>query len=144
MSLRKKIKSAKKNNYKKRVSNNMLKNVRKKNKNHKTDIELEVDNILKELNVEYSFQKAISRCHVDFFIPPKLVIEVNGCYWHGHTACQKEISKKQLRWRAKDANRYKFLRNAGYELILIWGCQLKKKKKDYIKKITEYINEHPK
>jgi len=85
-------------------------------------LEVIVENWLSELGIPYKSEFAISRTHVDFFLPPKTIIEVQGCYWHACSVCNKtsDLTKQQLRWRRRDARRFTFLINAGYNLVLIW------------------------
>jgi DNA mismatch endonuclease (patch repair protein) len=60
---------------------------------------------------------------------------VNGCFWHGHERCpiystpksntEFWISKIE-RNRERDRRNFKDLQNAGWKVIVIWECQLKK------------------
>lgn len=59
-------------------------------------------------------------------------IFVNGCFWHGH-GCEKfHLPKSNVEfWRAKiernkarDAENYRVLAEAGWHVIVIWECQL--------------------
>ena len=62
-------------------------------------------------------------------------IFVNGCFWHGHEGCSKYtipksntdfwIAKVQ-RNRERDQEEYYALQKAGWQVIVIWECQLKK------------------
>lgn len=58
---------------------------------------------------------------------------VNGCFWHHHTACRKETIPKTNAsfWRAKfrdnrrrDARAILRLRQRGFKVVLIWGCEI--------------------
>lgn len=65
----------------------------------------------------------------------RTAIFVNGCFWHGHESCRKYtipksntdfwIAKVQ-RNRERDQEEYKALHNAGWHVIVIWECQLKR------------------
>lgn len=65
----------------------------------------------------------------------RTAIFVNGCFWHGHERCSiysipksnKEfwISKIE-RNRERDRKEYSALNEAGWQVIVIWECQLKK------------------
>lgn len=65
----------------------------------------------------------------------RTAIFVNGCFWHGHEGCSLYsvpksntdfwIAKVQ-RNRERDQQEYKALHEAGWHVIVIWECQLKK------------------
>lgn len=65
----------------------------------------------------------------------RTAIFVNGCFWHGHEGCSLYsvpksntdfwMSKVQ-RNRERDQQEYKALKEAGWLVIVIWECQLKK------------------
>ena len=64
----------------------------------------------------------------------RTAIFVNGCFWHGHEGCSLYsvpksntdfwIAKVQ-RNRERDQQEYKALHDAGWQVIVIWECQLK-------------------
>lgn len=75
------------------------------------------------------------------------VIFVHGCFWHGHRNCkyyrlpgtntlfwEQKVDKNRLR----DSTKNKALRKAGWRVIVVWQCQLKKEHflKDLIRKIS--------
>jgi DNA mismatch endonuclease (patch repair protein) len=62
------------------------------------------------------------------------VILVNGCFWHSHQGCKRAFvpSSNQQFWLKKlkanqerDKRVRKALRSAGWNVILIWECQLR-------------------
>lgn len=64
----------------------------------------------------------------------KTVIQVNGCFWHGHNGCKYYVIPKTRTdwWMAKinktienDSKNNKELKNLGWEVITIWECELK-------------------
>ena len=65
----------------------------------------------------------------------RTAIFVNGCFWHGHEGCSLYsvpksntefwIAKVQ-RNRERDQQEYKALHDAGWQVVVIWECQLKK------------------
>ena len=67
----------------------------------------------------------------------RTAIFVNGCFWHGHEGCSLYsvpksntdfwIAKVQ-RNRERDQQQYKALHDAGWQVIVIWECQLKSDK----------------
>ncbi len=65
----------------------------------------------------------------------RTAIFVNGCFWHGHEGCKiyrvpKSNTdfwiKKIVRNRERDHKEHKALHDAGWHVIIIWECQLKK------------------
>lgn len=65
--------------------------------------------------------------------PYRTAIFVNGCFWHGHEDCRKaRIPKSNIDfWEAKiDRNRrrdqenYRLLQENGWQVVVIWECQL--------------------
>lgn len=63
------------------------------------------------------------------------VIFVNGCFWHGHQDCRYFVIPKTRTefWRDKiNGNRERDVRNlsqlkeAGWNVITVWECELKK------------------
>ncbi len=65
----------------------------------------------------------------------RTAIFVNGCFWHGHEGCSKYVVPKSNtkfwiskieRNKERDIKEYKALKEAGWQVIVIWECQLKK------------------
>ena len=65
------------------------------------------------------------------------VIFINGCFWHGHTNCKYAvIPKTRSSWwkdkinrtRERDRSNITKLRTEGWNIIVIWECELKPKK----------------
>lgn len=65
----------------------------------------------------------------------RTAIFVNGCFWHGHESCSNYVIPKSNTefWLTKiehnkerDQKEYKVLEEAGWHVIVIWECQLKK------------------
>lgn len=68
------------------------------------------------------------------------VIFVNGCFWHGHTACkpgtfvpktntefwQRKIKGNQLRDETKSTE----LQKLGWQVVVVYECELKKRNID--------------
>ena len=71
----------------------------------------------------------------DIVLPKhKTVIFVNGCFWHKHD-CGRFVWPKSNEeyWYAKikrniqrDADNYKLLTEAGWKVLVIWECEIKK------------------
>ena len=64
----------------------------------------------------------------------RTVIFINGCFWHGHAGCSKfvipksnvEFWENKIRTnKARDEKNHNLLREAGWNVIVIWECELK-------------------
>jgi len=72
----------------------------------------------------------------DFVFPKnKLVVFVDGCFWHGHTCLKPRDSLKKGFWKekiernqARDKKVNKALRKDGWKVVRIWECEVEKKK----------------
>ena len=69
----------------------------------------------------------------------RTAIFVNGCFWHGHEGCKMFVLPKTNTefWQAKieqnrtrDTRIYDELMLAGWQVIVIWQCNLTKQKLD--------------
>lgn len=81
----------------------------------------------------------------------KTVIFVNGCFWHMHEGCKLSAIPKTNHdfWKDKlegnterDKKNYKELEDMGKNVIVVWGCEIKKmlkSKESEGKKIKEII-----
>ena len=65
----------------------------------------------------------------------RTAIFVNGCFWHGHEGCKQFVLPKTNTdfWRTKiernrtrDTRNYNELMHAGWQVIVIWECNLVK------------------
>ena len=76
----------------------------------------------------------------DIVLPKyKTIIFVNGCFWHGHQNCKYFVMPKSNTeyWKNKISNNiardqiiYKRLSNLGWNILIIWECELKKDKRE--------------
>lgn len=68
----------------------------------------------------------------DFFFPKKkLVIFVDGCFWHGCPKCFRGTKTNQEFWNTKvksnkmrDRRNNKYYRDQGYRVIRIWEHEI--------------------
>jgi DNA mismatch endonuclease (patch repair protein) len=71
----------------------------------------------------------------DIVLPKyKTIIQVNGCFWHGHDGCKYfVIPKTRTEWwkekiektQLKDKDNNLKLSDMGWNIITIWECELK-------------------
>lgn len=62
------------------------------------------------------------------------VIDVRGCFWHGHQGCQDgRIPKSRVEYWAekisknaeRDARNLEWLQREGWKVLVVWECELK-------------------
>lgn len=87
----------------------------------------------------------------DIVLPKyKTMIFINGCFWHGHEGCiNSELPKTNIDfWKDKieknkinDENSISKIEEMGYNVIVIWQCQLsnKKKRSDTLSQLKQNI-----
>ena len=119
-----------------RSTRRFLRNVRKKRfrTGQKSGLKQTVEAELTARAIDFKSQYPIGRCHADlYFQQTNTVVELHGCYWHGHSVCQEKPKKRR---RYLDARRYTFFRNKGYKLVIVWECEVKKDLEAVMKKLT--------
>ena len=83
---------------------------RARKKRPKTFLEKRIEEWLKKAGYEVKPEFAIGQCHVDFLVNGTLIVEAQGCYWHGCSRCNEKLSKRQKSRRLKDKKRFEFKR----------------------------------
>ena len=88
--------------------------------------------------------------HPDIVLPKyKTVVEVRGCFWHRHPGCRQATtpSTNAEFWQEKfkrnverDRNTEKQLKELGWNLIVVWECELKKE--GVLEALPDKIKEH--
>lgn len=78
----------------------------------------------------------------DIVLPKyRTVVLINGCFWHGHENCRYFILPKTNSgwWLDKinrtvliDATSIEKLKKDGWNVIIIWECDLKKERREWI------------
>ena len=81
----------------------------------------------------------------------RVVIFVNGCFWHKHEGCKlfvwpksnPEFWKQKIEKNAeRDRNNYARLVEQGWTVIIVWECALKpSKRENTLNKLVELIND---
>jgi len=118
-------------------------------KNKNTLPELIIQSLLRNIGVEYEREKRLLNCRPDIIIADiRKVIFINGCFWHGHSCKRGQLPEtNRLFWEDKiaknkerDLRNYAELSNAGWDYLVIWGCEIKKKNLDFlVDKIHSFI-----
>lgn len=91
--------------------------------------------------------------HPDIVLPKyKTVIFINGCFWHCHEDCKYYVVPKSNpeywipkldRNRARDVANIDVLRNDGWNVVIVWECELKKSvQQERLEKLCKEITAH--
>ena len=82
----------------------------------------------------------------------RTAIFVNGCFWHGHEGCDKFRmpqtnvdfwEHKIHRNRERDQKDYQVLHENGWQVIVVWECQLTPKRiEETMLRVELLLNEH--
>lgn len=122
------------------MADNHSKEVRSMNMSHIRSKDNKPEEIVRKFlfSQGYRYRKNV-RCLPgcpDIVLPKyRTVIFVNGCFWHKHD-CPRFVwpSSNQEYWKAKilgnverDKRNIELLRKAGWKVIIVWECELKKK-----------------
>ena len=88
----------------------------------------------------------------------KLIIDIRGCFWHGHENCKYSSSPKSntsywsnkiIKNKERDSKNITSWRENGFNIFIIWECETKIEKtlyskvaaiNDYIKKKKLYLD----
>ena len=105
-------------------------------------------------SIGFRFRKNDKRYpgHPDIVLPKyKTVIFVNGCFWHCHEGCKYYVVPKSNpeywipkldRNRERDITNIELLRNDGWNVIIVWECELKKSvRQKRLEKLTSEISD---
>mgnify|MGYP002574252728 CR=1 FL=1 len=83
--------------------------------------------------------KKLPGCPDMYFARYRTAVFVHGCFWHRHDGCRYFIWPKNNAefWHHKietnierDARKKKQLEDAGWNVIVVWECQLRPEKRD--------------
>ena len=97
-----------------------------------------VRKFLSKRRVKYRLHEKKLPGKPDVIIPKiKVVIFVNGCFWHQHKGCKKQaLPKTNIEyWKpklkrniTKQKKDIKLLKRRGWKVFIIWECEIKKEK----------------
>ena len=121
------------------MADNHSKEIRSMNMSHIKSKNTKPEELVRKYLFAHGFRfrknvKALPGCP-DIVLPKyKTVIFVNGCFWHKHD-CPRFVwpSSNQEYWIPKissnverDERNYSLLRDKGWNVIIVWECELKK------------------
>lgn len=114
----------------------IMSNIKPKN----SKAELYIRSLVHSMGFRFRLHRRYLPGKPDLVFPKsRKVIFVNGCFWHGHSKCKKAslpVSNQKF-WKnkiggnkARDKRNHTLLKKAGWNYLVIWQCQLIKKKSD--------------
>lgn len=118
-------------------------------KSKNTKPELLIRKLLSKKGFKYRLHYKLPGKPDIVFPASKVVIFVNGCFWHGHNCKEGHIpktntefwSKKILNNKSRDKNNIMLLRKKGWKVIPIWECNVEKNINRKINLLKTYLNE---
>lgn len=94
-----------------------------------------INRLLKGLKVKYKRHSKKLPGKPDFYLPDfNIVIEVRGCFWHGHNRCKYFVMPKSNIefWKRKiagniirDERNLRLLKNKSINVLVLWECEIK-------------------
>ena len=98
-----------------------------------TSPEVELVRLLKKLGLKPERHRKDLPGSPDAVLPKKkVVLFVNGCFWHGHRSCSRASlpGTNRIFWKTKieknmrrDASQRRKLRNMGWSVLTLWTCK---------------------
>lgn len=97
--------------------------------NSPSSIEIEVRKALDALGIDHQFQyrpNGYSQIY-DEFIPPNILVEINGDYWHGNPLvyAEKELNETQYTHKKRDARKIAWAEENDCKLVILWENEIK-------------------
>ena len=85
------------------------------------------------------------------FVGRKVAVFIHGCFWHGCLHCQPRRPKtnksfwneKLDRNAARDQRNVRALRKAGWHVITVWECRLKKNAQAQVRRVQKVLAAEP-
>lgn len=114
------------------ISRIMVRRAKKRRRTQVSGLEQMVISWLERAEIKYRKQYPIGLCHVDVMLPPNLVVEIQGCYWHRCPRCYTKNTPSDVKKREKDKRRFRYLMRRGYKLMLLWECDINKQGEEAI------------
>lgn len=102
-----------------------------------TKVEMVVRRMVRSLGIGYRLHRGdLPGCPDLVFIGRKKILFVHGCFWHRHEGCPaNRIPKtntgfwtdKLERNRLRDIRNQAILRDAGWDVLVVWECETRNK-----------------
>lgn len=118
-------------------------------KSRNTNPEIAVRKTLSSLKIKYRLHDSDLPGKPDIKIPTKkIIIFINGCFWHQHKNCKRSSMPKsnKIYWKPKllkniekQKSDIKKLKKSGWKVLVVWECETKKPA--LTKRLTKILNE---
>lgn len=119
----------------------MLEGNAKKLRSNMTAPEKKVETLLQEMELEHDAQKVLGSFIYDFCLPQyRILIEVDGDYYHGHPDKYEkdDLNHLQKKIKRNDLKKDMMASGSNYKLLRFWECDIN----DNIKQVKKIIMEH--
>jgi DNA mismatch endonuclease (patch repair protein) len=112
-------------------------------KSKDTTPEMAVRRLVHSLGYRYRLHVRLLPGSPDLVFPRlRKVINVNGCFWHMHHCerCRVPSSRREYwvakmqRNAARDKRTRRELRKLGWQVLVVWECQIKPSRKDWLRR----------
>jgi DNA mismatch endonuclease, patch repair protein len=82
------------------------------------------------------------------FVGKKVAAFVHGCFWHSCPHCQPRQPKSNGAWwrnklttnKARDKRKAMALRDAGWKVVTLWECQIRKNPERQVSRVRFWLN----
>lgn len=125
-----------------RVPSAAVSNRMRANRSVNTKPELQFAALLRSANIQFRRQLKVAGVRVDFLIERKLVVLVNGCFWHGcrrHRPLRASASpywhEKVRTNKERDVRSRRALRADGFEVLTVWEHDLRSRTASVLRRI---------
>lgn len=105
--------------------------------------ERKMENFLKEMNVNHETQTILGSFIYDFCLPDhKVLIEVDGDYFHGHPDkyAKEDLNALQRKIKRNDLLKDKMASGMKYTLLRFWECDIHENESMVKKAIKKHID----
>lgn len=100
-----------------------------------TKPELAVRSLLHRMGYRFRLHRKDLPGTPDIVLPGRgTVVFVHGCFWHGHACKRTKMPKSRVEYwagkieanRRRDARKRRKLKALGWNVVIIWECELKR------------------
>lgn len=107
-----------------------------------SSIEVTMAEWLEEVGVPFGAQVTVGFYTVDFLVKEHKVIECHGDYWHAHPQkyATADLDGTQRRNVHRDRRKATFLQNRGYDLLVVWETDIKKRPSWCVERVREFLH----
>lgn len=105
------------------------------NRSRDTTPEMVVRRCLHAAGLRYRLHVGALPGRPDVVFPSRrIVVEVRGCFWHGHSCQRGRVFKTRPEFwaakvelnRSRDARNERALKDLGWKVLVVWECEIKR------------------